>query len=230
MIYFLAALALLFSAGIIYLTVNGIQMQRRLLQLKSELNSCPSGFDFGPLLLDYSNHVFFTHTERQKAYENNLHPALSVPGLDDPDEPRQGVKEEFIEFLSKFIGEFNDDYYTNIKLELIDGNSSLPFRDSVTLLRIIFLLADKCLKNKMELTSIFILAIDPLQLSIEATKPASHDHSDLYTTVLPELATSASIQIIHYEVYDCHERLVLGANRDDKDSSSRRPRDFQGKY
>ncbi len=213
--------------GYVYLALIGLQIRRT-------LASC----GIGP----YQDESFHSIEDFEQAYIDKVHAALkakkhafkvnetTLPPFNEGLSSSQkslDITNHFINYIAHFVKKSHKS--SLFKLSVVNTEDCLSFKETLTLLRIIFRLSEKMVQTKIESTEIFMLCGRHFQLSVEVNHTYPQQESSTYALVGREIQQS-SLRIIHFETSCNRERLVIGIISENEDHSSGRPRNIQRKY
>ncbi len=119
------------------------------------------------------------------------------------------LQKVFVSFIVKSVEMVNSKYKKDIKINVVDGDFNITFAQSLVIVRLLLLLAEKTIRNELGSTTIFVLAHGPVQFSIETENLVDSDHTFNFL-LRDQLMHTPSLRILDHDSHGRSERFVVG--------------------
>ena len=193
----------------IYLYLSGLRLRKKLLTIAKRIADEEIAYEIKKLETAFILEAYDC-LKRVTFQEKYIPGAGSTPSYKQVSvDEGYIIQRSFVSFVSKSIRDINKKHKTDIRLNIIDGDFCISFSQSLEVVKILLLLAEKNIRNEMSSTSIFILAHGPLQFSIETEKRVSYGPGFDFL-LQDQLMNSTAFHMIGHHHCGALERFVIG--------------------
>ena len=195
----------------IYLYVSGLRLRKKLLTITKKIADEEIAYEIKKLETAFILEAY--DCLKRVTFQERFVPGIGSTPSYKPVSVDEGyiIQKSFVSFVVKSIRDINKKHKTDIKLNIIDGDFSLTFSQSLEVVKILLLLAEKNIRKEMHSTSVFILAHGPLQFSIETEKKENH-RPGFDFLLQDQLMNSTAFHIIGHQHCGAVERFVIGVS------------------
>lgn len=193
----------------LYLYISGLRLRKRLAAISRRIAEEEISYELKKLETSYILEAY--DALKKSAFQEKYLQNFGINPHPRPVSVEEGytIQRSFISFVNRSFREINRKYNAGIKLNVVDGEFNITFSESLTIIRILLLLAEKNIRKEISETSVFILAHGPVQFSIEARRLSSK-RLNFYLLLQDHLMNFPSFNILDHHKNGHTERYVIG--------------------
>lgn len=192
----------------VYLYLSGLQLRKKLTAISRRIAEEEISYEIKKLETAYIMEAY--ECLKKATFHDRFSPGIGNATNYKPISMDLYILQKvFVSFLTRSISTVNKKYKKDIKINVIDGDFSISFSQSLIIVKLLLLLAEKTVRNELGTTTIFVLAHGPVQFSIETDRLGEKEQTFNFL-LQDQLMNSPTLQILDHFTLGCTERFVIG--------------------